>query len=141
MAGWKVSWHPESGMMYESGLAVREIADRCQRKRNPVHRHLQVREHHQPGLRANHEAALVARDPDHPTSEWRRRLKEAEDFFTAYCRFPTPDGDPAEKSLHSWMSGQRLAFNRGDMSTPKIVLRSGLTDWNSTTLQVNVDRH
>lgn len=141
MAGWEVSRHPEWDMMYESGLTVREIADRCQRKRNTVHRHLQAREHYQPGLRARHEAALAARDPDHPTTGWRRRLTEAEVFFTAHGRLPNSGGDQAEKSLHSWMSGQRRAYHRGDLSTPKMVLLSGLTDWNTATPQMNLDQH
>ena len=112
MAGWDVSRHPEWDLMYEAGLTVREIADRCNQKHNTVHRHLQVREQYQPGLRASHDAAFAARDPGSPTTGWRRRLKEAQDFLAAHSRLPHHDGDPAEKSLHTWISEQQRAQNQ-----------------------------
>lgn len=140
MVGWEVSRHPEWDMMYAAGLTVREIADRCHHKRNTVHLHLQVREQYQPGLRAKHEAALAARDPDRPTTGWRRRLKEAQDFLAAHGRLPNHDGDPVEKALHSWMSEQRRAYQRGNLPTPKIVLLDSLPGWETSSRQLELDR-
>ena len=120
MAGWDVSRHPEWDMMYAAGLTVREIADRCHQKRNTVHLHLQVRERHEPGTRARHETALAARDPDRPTTGWRRRLKEAHDFLSAHGMLPRNDADTQiERSLHTWIARQRRAYHRGELSPPK----------------------
>ena len=127
--------------MYEAGLTVREIADRCNHKRNTVHLHLQVREHYQPGLRATHDAALAARDPDSPTTGWRRRLKEAQDFLAVHGSLPHHDGDKAEKSLHTWISTQRRAYHRGNLSTPKIVLLASLPGWDTSSRQFELDQH
>lgn len=140
MVGWEVSRHPEWDMMYVAGLTVREIADRCRHKRNTVHLHLQVREQYQPGLRAQHEAALAARDPGRPTTAWRRRLREAEEFLAAQRRFPNHGGDPVEKSLQSWISEQRRAYHQGKLSTPKIVLLDSLPGWETSNRQLELDR-
>ena len=140
MAGWEVSRHPEWDLMYEAGLTVREIADRCAQKRNTVHLHLQVREHYQPGLRATHEAALAAREPDRPTTGWRRRLKEAQDFLAVHGRFPHHDGDTIEQSLNTWISEQRRAYHRGKLSTPKIVLLGSLPGWDTSSRQPELDQ-
>ena len=126
-------------MMYAAGMTVREIADRCNQKRNTVHLHLQVREQYQPGLRATHDAAFAARDPDSPTTSWRRRLKEAQDFLTAHGRLPHHDGDPVEQSLYTWISTQRRAKNRGTLSTPKIVLLGSLPGWDTSSRQFELD--
>lgn len=142
MVGWEVSRHPEWDMMYTAGLTVREIADRCNHKRNTVHLHLQVREHYEPGLRTAHEKALAARDPDRPTTGWRRRLKEAQDFLATHGRLPRYDGDTVERSLHVWVGEQRRAYHRGQLSTPKIVLLgNALSGWNIATRQLELDQH
>ena len=125
--------------MYAAGLTVREIADRCQKKRNTVHLHLQVREQHQPGLCAKHDAAFAVRGPDRPTTGWRRKLTEARDFYGAYGRLPHHDGDPVEKSLHIWVSVQRRANQRGDLALPKIVLLDSLPGWKEVTRQQELD--
>ena len=140
MAGWEMSRHPEWDMMYETGLTVREIADRCQRRCNTVQRHLQVRELHEPGLRASHDAALKAREPNYPTTGWRRRLKEAQEFIALHGRLPNTGGDQTEQSLHNWIKGQRLAFNRGDMSKAKLVLLESLPGWNTATRERELDQ-
>ena len=141
MAGWEKSRHPEWEMMYAAGLTVREIADRCHHQRNTVHRHLQVREHYQPGLRATHEAALAARNPERPSSRWRRRHQEAQDFLATHGRLPHHNGDTVEKSLHTWISEQRRAYHRGKLSPPKIALLSSLPGWDAPTRQQELDQH
>ena len=139
MAGWEVSRHPEWEMMYAAGLTVREIADRCRQKRNTVHLHLQVREQYQPGLRATHEAAFAARGPDSPTTGWRRRLTEAQDFWGIHGRLPHHNGDTVERSLHTWISEQRRAYHRANLSTPKIVLLGSLPGWDTSNRQQELD--
>ena len=127
--------------MYAAGLTVHEIADRCQQKRNTVHLHLHVREQYQPGLRATHEKAFAARDPDSPTTGWRRRLEEAQDFLDLHGRLPHLGGDTVEKSLHTWISEQRRAHHRGNLSTPKLVLLGSLPDWEVSSWQQELDQH
>lgn len=140
MAGWEVSRHPEWDLMYEAGLTVREISGRCDQKRNTIHLHLQVREQYQPGLRARHEAAFAARDPDSPTTAWRRRMKETENFLATHGRLPQYDGDPIEKSLHTWLSEQRRTHHRGTLSTPKRVLLDSLPGWDASSRQLELDQ-
>ena len=127
-------------MLYAAGLTVREIADRCNQKRNTVHLHLHVREQYQPGLRTTHEAAFTARDPDSPTTKWRPRLKEAQDFLDLHGRLPHHDGDKVEQSLHTWISEQRRAYHCGNLSTPKIVLLSSLPGWDTSHRQQELDQ-
>ncbi|WP_343320519.1 helicase associated domain-containing protein (plasmid) [Arthrobacter sp. TMP15] len=136
-----MSRHPEWDMMYAAGLTVREISDRCQKKRNTVHLHLQTREKHQPGLRAQHETALDLRGSDRPTTGWRRKLKETQEFLTTHGRLPHYDGDQTEKSLHTWVSEQRRAHHRGELSAPKIVLLGSLPNWDVPTRQAELDQH
>jgi IS30 family transposase len=71
VVGWETSRHPEWEIMYAAGLTVREISNRVGWARSTVHRHLQVREGHIPGLRATHEAALATRP-----SGWQRYSKQ-----------------------------------------------------------------
>ena len=140
LMGWEVSRHPEWEMMCAAGLTVREIADRCRQKRNTVHLHLHVREQYQPGLRATHEAAFAARDPKSPSTEWRRRLTEAQDFLDLHGRLPHHDGDTVEQSLHTWISEQRRAHQHGNLSTPKIVLLGSLPGWDTSHRQQELDQ-
>ncbi|MDJ0315775.1 helicase associated domain-containing protein [Arthrobacter antibioticus] len=120
MAGWEVSRHPEWDMMYAAGLTVREISDRCQKKRNTVHLHLQTREKHQLGLRAQHETALALRG-----SDW----------------LPHYDGNQTEKSLHTWVSEQQRAYHRGELSAPKIVLMGSLPNWDVPIRPLELEQH
>ncbi|MFB9164153.1 helicase associated domain-containing protein [Arthrobacter psychrochitiniphilus] len=139
MAGWEISRHPEWEMMYEAGLTVREIADRCHQNRNTVDRHLKIREYYLPGLRARHKTAFAARDPDSPSTTWRRRLKEAQDFLDAHGRLPHHDGDATEESLHAWISFQRRAHHHGALSTPKLVLLRSLPGWEASSREQRLD--
>lgn len=129
MVGWNVSRHPEWDMMYAAGLTVREIADRCHRHVATIHLHLQVREKCAPGLRATHEAALAGRDPDRPTTAWRRRLNEALVFQAAHHRLPDSTASGAEGSLARWVAMQRTAYMTGHMSAAKLVLLDELEGW------------
>ncbi|ALE93802.1 hypothetical protein AOC05_18180 [Arthrobacter alpinus] len=126
--------------MYEAGLTVREIADRCHHKRSTVHRHLQVREGYQPGLRDRHNASFVSRDPDRPTTTWRRRLKDVTAFHAEHNRPPACTGDKKEESLHAWLNAQRLAYRIGALSTPKKVLLDSLPGWSIETRQQQLDQ-
>lgn len=139
MVGWDVSRHPEWDMMYAAGLTVREIADRCHQNCSTIHLHFRVREKYEPGFHARHEAALKARGPNRPTTLWRKRASEAIDFQTAHGRLPRGDGDAAERSLHSWLEGQRRTFERGEMPASKVVLLEDLVGWNIRTRQLELD--
>lgn len=118
--------------MYAAGLTVREIAELCHRHDNTIRLHLQVRERHQPWLRAQHQTSLADRGPDRPTTGWRRRLKEAQSFHAERRRLPSFDGDPAERSLHAWIAAQRRANKRGSLPLSKIVLMESLPGWKAS---------
>ena len=139
MTGWHVSRHPEWDMMYAAGLTVREIADRCHQIVATVHLHLQVREKYSPGLRATHEAALARRDPDRPTTSWRRRLDEALAFHATNQRLPSSQGQAEEKSLAQWVASQRIAYQQGKMAAAKIILLDQLPNWNVNQHQQRLD--
>ncbi|WP_404289221.1 helicase associated domain-containing protein [Glutamicibacter arilaitensis] len=126
-------------MMYSAGLTVREIIDRCHENVATIHAHLRVREKYSPGLRAKHEAALEARDPNRPTIKWRKRLKEALAFQAAQDRAPRSDGDATEQSLHQWIADQRRAYMKGQLSVAKIILLEDLTSWHVDTHQRSLD--
>lgn len=115
--------------MYAAGLTVREIADRCHQNVATIHLHLQVREKYSPGLRATHEAALAGRDPDRPTTVWRRRLDEALAFQAAQQRLPRSSGEGVEGSLARWVANQRTAYLSGRMSAAKLTLLDELEGW------------
>lgn len=121
--------------MYAAGLTVREIAEHCHRRDNTVRLHLQIRERHQPGLRAQHQTSLADRGPDRPTTGWRRRLTEAQSFHIERGRLPSYDGEPDERSLHAWIAAQRRANNHGTLPIPKIVLMESLPGWNASPRQ------
>ncbi|KSU66694.1 hypothetical protein AS038_08530 [Arthrobacter sp. NIO-1057] len=125
--------------MYAAGLTVREIADRCHQIVATVHLHLQVREKYSPGLRATHEAALARRDPDRPTTSWRRRLDEALAFHTAHQRLPNSQGQAQEKSLAQWVANQRISYQQGNMAAAKIILLDQLPNWNVNLHQQRLD--
>lgn len=139
MTGWHVSRHTEWDMMYAAGLTVREIADRCHQIVATVHLHLQVREKYSPGLRATHEAALARRDPDRPTTSWRRRLDEVLAFHVANQRLPSSQGQDQEKSLAQWVASQRISYQKGKMGAAKIILLDKLTNWNVNQHQQRLD--
>lgn len=139
MTGWDVSRHPEWDMMYEAGLTVREIADRCHQNVATVHLHLQVREKYQTGLRAAHEAALNDRDPDRPSTKWRKCLEEVIHFQSDHGRLPRNEGDAQEQRLFSWIAVQRRSFNQGKMSKAKETLLGSVSDWATDTNQRDLD--
>lgn len=139
MTGWHVSRHPEWDMMYAAGLTVREIADRCHQIVATVHLHLQVREKYSPGLRATHEAALARRDPDRPTTSWRRRLDEVMEFHATNQRLPSSQGEAQEKSLAEWVASQRISYQKGKMGAAKIILLDRLPNWNVNLHQQRLD--
>ncbi|WP_073708026.1 helicase associated domain-containing protein [Glutamicibacter sp. 0426] len=126
-------------MMYAAGLTVREIADRCHQIVATVHLHLQVREKYSPGLRATHEAALARRDPDRPTTSWRRRLVEALAFHATHQRLPSSQGDVQERSMAQWVATQRIAYQQGKMAAAKIILLDQLPNWNVNQHQQRLD--
>lgn len=139
MTGWEVSRHPEWDMMYKAGLTVREIADRCHQNVATVHSHLKVREKYQPGLRASHEAALRDREPDRPSTKWRKCLEEVLRFQSTYGRLPMSGGDSHEQRMFRWIATQRRAFNQGRMSKAKEALLDSLPGWSIDTHQQELD--
>lgn len=139
MTGWHVSRHPEWDMMYAAGLTVREISDRCHQIVATVHLHLQVREEYSPGLLATHEAALARRDPDRPTTSWRRRLDEVLEFHATNQQLPSSQGQAQEKSLAQWVASQRISYQKGKMGAAKIILLDRLPNWNVNQHQQRLD--
>ena len=135
MTGWEVSRHPEWDMMYQAGLTVREIADRCHQNVATVHLHLKVREKHQPGLRAAHEAALIERGPDRPSTKWRNRLEEVVQFQADFGRLPKSGGSSYEQRLFRWIAVQRRAFEQGRISKAKVALLGDVSDWSINVRQ------
>lgn len=130
MVGWDVSRHPEWDMMFTAGLTAREIADRCKQNIATVHLHLKNREKYDPDFFAKHTAALEARGPYRITTKWRRRVKEAQDFYAMHGRLPRSTSKPAERSLAEWVAEQRRLFERNELPQAKIVLLEPLPNWN-----------
>lgn len=139
MTGWEISRHPEWDMMYKAGLTVREIADRCHKNVATVHLHLKVREKYQPGLRASHEAALNDRDPDRPSTKWRKCLEELIDFQSDHGRLPRNEGNAQEQRMFRWIAVQRRSFNQGKMSKTKEALLDSVSDWAIDSHQQELD--
>ncbi len=129
MVGWDVSRHPEWDMMFTAGLTAREIADRCKQNIATVHLHLKNREKYEPDFFAKHTAALEARGPHRITTQWRKRVREAQDFHAEYGRLPRSTGEPAEHSLAEWLAEQRRLFERNELPQAKVVLLEPLPDW------------
>lgn len=129
MVGWDVSRHPEWDMMFTAGLTAREIADRCKQNIATVHLHLKNREKYDPDFFAKHTAALEARGPHRITTQWRRRVKEVQDFYAACGRLPSHGGESAERSLAEWIAEQRRLFERNELPQAKLVLLEPLPDW------------
>lgn len=129
MVGWDVSRHPEWDMMFTAGLTAREIADRCKQNIATVHLHLKNREKYDHNFFAKHTAALEDRGPHRITTQWRRRVKEAQEFHAAHGRLPRSTGKPAERSLAEWIGEQRRLFEREELPQAKIVLLEPLPDW------------
>lgn len=129
MAGWEVSRHPEWDMMFAAGLTAREIADLCHQNVATVRSHLGKREKYIPGLRAGHEVALNARDPDRPSTRWRKKLDEVIRFRATYGRLPRRDQDEYERALFRWIAVQRRSYEAGHMSEAKSVLLNGVSGW------------
>lgn len=141
MVGWEVSRHPEWDMMYTAGLTVREICDLCHQVPATVHLHVRVREKYEPGYQAKHEAALNARGPHRPTTQWRQCLAELTDFYTAKDRLPTANSDYAECSLHRWLWVQRRAFDAGNLPDSKVALLQKNPGWNERAHCHELDLH
>ncbi|MGO1231340.1 helicase associated domain-containing protein [Glutamicibacter arilaitensis] len=116
-------------MMFTAGLTAREIADRCKQNIATVHLHLRNREKYDPDFFAKHVAALEARGPQRITTKWRRRVKEAQDFYKAHGCLPGRAGDPADYSLAEWIAEQRRLLERNELPRAKIVLLESLPDW------------
>ncbi|MGV2950548.1 helicase associated domain-containing protein [Glutamicibacter sp. AGC46] len=117
-------------MMFTAGLTAREIADLCKQTIATVHLHLKNRQKNDPDFFTKHTAALEARGPHRITTNWRRRVKEAQYFYAVLGRLPRSTGDPAERSLAEWVAEQRRLFERNDLLQAKIVLLESLPNWN-----------
>lgn len=126
-------------MMYAAGLTVREIARWCHQHDNTVRLHLQVRKKYWPDFQEMHEKALAARGSGLPTTGWRRRYEEAMEFLAHYGRLPDPSNSARERSLAAWITVQRLAARRGDLSASKLVLMGVLTGWDQSRHQLRLD--
>lgn len=117
-------------MMFTAGLTAREIADRCKQNIATVHLHLKNREKYDPNFFAKHLEALEARGPHRITTQWRRRVKEAQEFHAEQGCLPRRDGDPVERSLAEWLAEQRRLFERNELPQAKTVLLEPLPNWN-----------
>ncbi|PQZ83729.1 helicase associated domain-containing protein [Arthrobacter sp. MYb222] len=140
MAGWEISRHPEWDLMYAAGLTAREISDLCHQNIATVHLHLRKREDYTPGFQAKHEATLAARGPNRPTAKWRKRAKEALDFYSENKRLPQRNGGHDERSLFAWISEQRRQFNNGLLPKIKIAALQDLDNWKVNPWQQELDK-
>lgn len=129
MVSWDVSRHPEWDMMFMAGLTAREIADRCKQNIATVHLHLKNREKYEPDFYGKHIEALEARGRYRVTTQWRRRMREAQDFYLAYGRLPLLAGDSSEHSLAVWVGEQRRLYERNELPQAKITLLEPLSGW------------
>lgn len=129
MVGWSVSRHPEWDMMFKAGLTAREIADRCKQNIATVHLHLKNRERYEPDFYLKHVEALEARGPHRITTQWRRRMQEAQDFYSVHGRLPLNAADRPEHSLAMWIAEQRRLFKRNELPQAKITLLEQLPGW------------
>lgn len=141
MASWDVSRHPEWDAMYAAGLTVREIAEWCHANVATVHLHLRVREKYSPGVHEIHAAALARRDPNRPSTSWRKRLAEVLDFQEAHHRLPDSRAEDAEASLARWVALQRNAYRQGRMSAVKVILLDDLRGWELDAPRQRRDDH
>ncbi|WP_411805108.1 helicase associated domain-containing protein [Arthrobacter sp. LAPM80] len=122
-------------------MTVQEIADFAGRARSTVHRHLQVREACNEGLRAEHDAAREARGPAWPPTRWQRRYKEVQDFFKTNGRLPAVDGDEAERDLEKWLKSQRTLHRRGALPAIRITLMDMIPNWDVSSPRTTLDDH
>lgn len=129
MVAWEISRHPEWDRMYLAGLTAREISDLCHQKISTVHRHLRVREKYQEDFKETHYKELASRHPDRPSTQWRIRLNELNEFVVSNGRLPERNGNQHEISLYSWLSIQRASHYRGAMSPGKTYLLGSIPNW------------
>lgn len=129
MVGWNVSRHPEWDMMFIAGLTAREIADRCKQNIATVHLHLKNREKYDREFYNKHVEALEARGPNRVSTQWRRRMREAQDFYLTHGRLPLRDGESSEHSLAVWIAEQRRLSERNEMPRAKLSLLERLPGW------------
>lgn len=129
----ELSLHPSWDRMYLSGMTVQEIADFTGRARSTVHRHLQVREKYDGGLRAAHMAAREARGPGWPSVRWQRAYKAVHDFRATHDRLPN-DG-----ALAVWLGTQRSLHNRGLLPAVKVTLMSMIPGWDTPPHTILLD--
>lgn len=90
-------------------------------------------------LHAAHEAALNDRDPDRPSTRWRKCLDEVIQFQTTYGYLPRSDGDTQERRLFRWLAVQRRSFEHDRMSQAKEVLLDNLANWRRNAFQDELD--
>ncbi|WP_223308883.1 helicase associated domain-containing protein [Glutamicibacter nicotianae] len=116
--------------MFIAGLTAREIADLCKKNIATVHLHLKKREKYEPGFYIKHVEALEARGPHRVTTQWRRRMREAHEFYSTHGRLPLRAGDFSERSLATWIAEQRRLYDRNELPQAKISLLGALPGWN-----------
>lgn len=126
-------------MIFTAGLTAREIADRCKQKIATVHRHLKNREKYDPDFYTKHVKALEARGPHRVNTKWRRRVKEAQDFYTTHRRLPLRTGDSSEHSLALWIAEQRRLYERNELPKAKLVLLEPLPGWNVNSQKQEIE--
>ncbi|ALE04614.1 hypothetical protein AL755_02995 (plasmid) [Arthrobacter sp. ERGS1:01] len=135
------SLHPAWDRMYSSGMTVQEIVDFTGRARSTVHRHLQLRERVNEGLRAVHDSAREARDPDWSPTRWQYRYKEVQDFCKSNGRLPAVHGDEVEHGLASWVRSQFTLHRRGALPAIRITQMDMAPGWDETPPRTALDDH
>lgn len=141
MSRWETSLHPSWDRMYAAGMTVQEIADFTGRARSTVHRHLQVRETYSTDLRVVHEAALAARDPGWPNTNWRHNYKSVQDFHAQHGRLPQTGGRSSDAKLAQWIGRQRSLHRVGKLPALKVILMDVLPGWHVSPKQLTADAH
>lgn len=141
MQGWETSRHPEWDLMYAAGLTVREIAEHCHAPRSTVQRHLQVREGFQPGTRGVHEEAFALRPQTATGGRWLIRLQATKEFIKSTGRQPRYQSHAQESTLYQWLTQQRSADRKGNLTPEQLQLLDSLRDWRKSPQQQALDEH
>ncbi|TFH55938.1 helicase associated domain-containing protein [Glutamicibacter arilaitensis] len=116
-------------MMFTAGLTASEIADLCKQNIATVHLHLKNREKYDDGFYSKHLEALKARGPHRISTKWRKRVKQAHDFYLTRGHLPLHSGNSSEHSLAEWIAEQRRLYARNELPLAKLVLLEPLPGW------------
>jgi hypothetical protein len=107
--------YPEWVLMYRKGIPASKIAAVTRVSESVVRYHLAIAAEQEPGLRAEHQAALP-RVPSPVTVAGQRNLKDVLAFYEAEGRLPVNGRSPRESTLAGWLKRRREQAAAGTLS-------------------------